>query len=150
MPGRAARSACSKAVAVITASVVALATLTQSAEATSAPHGPASVADYSGLSHPQRADLMTIAHDTWKFYSADVDPHTALPLDNLTFAGGSATPTSYGRYTSSANVGVYLWAVVSALDLRLISRCRGDGPDYGDAAYGGQPQALQGLPLPVV
>ena len=42
-------------------------------------------------------------------------------MDNLTFAGGSATPTAYGRYTSAANIGVYLWAVVAARDLGLIS-----------------------------
>ena len=42
-------------------------------------------------------------------------------MDNVTFAGGSATPTSYGQYTSAANIGVYLWAVVSARDLGLIS-----------------------------
>jgi hypothetical protein len=77
---------------------------------------------YSGLSGPQRANLLSIARDTWKFFTADVDPNTHLPLDNVTFAGGSATPTSYGRYTSAANIGVYLWAVVSAGDLGLISR----------------------------
>ena len=42
-------------------------------------------------------------------------------MDNLTFAGGSATPTTYGRYTSAADIGVYLWAVVSARDLGLVS-----------------------------
>ena len=52
---------------------------------------------------------------------ADVDPATSLPMDNLTFAGGSDTPTTYGRYTSAANIGVYLWAVVSARDLGLVS-----------------------------
>ena len=46
-------------------------------------------------------------------------------MDNVTFAGGSATPTTYGRYTSAANIGVYLWAVVSARDLGLISRAAG-------------------------
>ena len=45
-------------------------------------------------------------------------------MDNVTFAGGSATPTAYGRYTSAANIGVYLWAVVSARDLGLISRAQ--------------------------
>lgn len=60
--------------------------------------------------------MLGIARDTWKFYAADVDPDTHLPLDNLTFAGGSATPTTYGRYTSAANIGVYLWAVVAARD----------------------------------
>ena len=78
--------------------------------------------DHGGFTRAQRADLMNIARDTWKFYSVDVDPSTHLPLDNVTFAGGSTTPTGYGRYTSSANIGVYLWAVVSANDLGLISR----------------------------
>lgn len=70
----------------------------------------------------QRESLLGIARDTWTFYGADVDPNTHLPLDNLTFAGGSAAPTGYGRYTSAANIGVYLWAVVAANDLGLISR----------------------------
>jgi hypothetical protein len=74
------------------------------------------------LTAAQRADLLHIAADTWSFYQADVDPVTHLPLDNLTYAGGSATPTGYGRYTSASNIGVYLWAVVSAGDLRLVSR----------------------------
>jgi hypothetical protein len=82
------------------------------------------VAAYRGLTAPQRASLLGIARDTWKFYAADVDPGTHLPLDNLTFAGGSATPTAYGRYTSASNIGVYLWAVAAAQDLGLISRPR--------------------------
>jgi hypothetical protein len=75
-----------------------------------------------GFTKAQRASLLSIARDTWKFYSADVDPNTHLPLDNLTYAGGSATPTAYGRYTSASNIGVYLWAVVAANDLGLIKR----------------------------
>jgi hypothetical protein len=76
---------------------------------------------YRGLTVTQRATLAGIARDTWKFYAADVDPGTHLPLDNLTYAGGSAAPTAYGRYTSAANIGVYLWAVVAAADLGLVS-----------------------------
>jgi hypothetical protein len=76
----------------------------------------------TGFTDAQRANLMSVARDTWNFYSADVDPSTHLPLDNLTYAGGSAVPTAYGRYTSAANIGVYLWAVVAANDLHLISR----------------------------
>jgi hypothetical protein len=38
---------------------------------------------------------VSIAGDTWKFYRADTGPATSLPMDNLTFAGGSATPTAY-------------------------------------------------------
>jgi hypothetical protein len=85
------------------------------------------VARYDGLSASQRASLLSIARDTWKFYQVDVDPTTHLPMDNLTFAGGSATPTTYGRYTSAANIGVYLWAVVAARDLGLISEPRAAG-----------------------
>jgi Putative glucoamylase/Protein of unknown function (DUF3131) len=84
------------------------------------------VAPFAGLSDAQQANLLGIARDTWKFYAADVDPATHLPMDNLTFAGGSAAPTGYGRYTSAANIGVYLWAVVSARDLGLVSDRQAD------------------------
>ncbi|MFL5865364.1 MAG: glucoamylase family protein [Solirubrobacteraceae bacterium] len=66
------------------------------------------------LTGQQRAVLQGIAADTWRFYAADVDPVTHLPLDNL---GPGAVR---GAYTSSANIGVYLWAVVAARDLGLI------------------------------
>jgi hypothetical protein len=107
------------------AAVVALVLLPQQAQgsvARSAGGTASPVTNDGGLTSAQRANLMSIARDTWKFYSADVDATTHLPLDNLTFAGGSPTPTSYGRYTSAANIGVYLWAVVAARDLGLISR----------------------------
>ncbi len=94
------------------------------ASASPAAAGAASVANYSGLTGGERATLMGIARDTWKFYAFDVDPGTHLPMDNLTFAGGSATPTTYGRYTSAANIGVYLWAVVAARDLGLVSNAK--------------------------
>jgi hypothetical protein len=68
----------------------------------------------------QRGALLGIARDTWQFYSADVDPGTNLPLDNL------GPGTVRGEYTSAANVGVYLWAVVAAHDLGLISQSRAD------------------------
>ena len=80
------------------------------------------VSNYNGLIASQQATLLGMARDTWKFFSVDVDPGTHLPLDNVTFAGGSASPSAYGRYTSAANIGVYLWAVVAAGDLGLISR----------------------------
>jgi Protein of unknown function (DUF3131) len=74
----------------------------------------------SDLSAHQRAVLQGIAADTWRFYGADVDPVTHLPLDNL---GPGAVR---GTYTSAANIGVYLWAVIAAHDLRLIDRARAD------------------------
>jgi hypothetical protein len=73
-----------------------------------------------GLSAQQRSVLYGIAQSTWKFYADDVDPTTHLPLDNL---GPGQTR---GAYTSAANIGVYLWAVVAADDLHLISRARAD------------------------
>src|ERR1700753_4343252 len=71
-----------------------------------------------GLSASQRATLLAIAHDTWRFYAADVDPTTHLPLDNL---GPGAVR---GAYTSAANIGVYLWALVAARDLHLIDTAK--------------------------
>jgi hypothetical protein len=74
----------------------------------------------SPLSAAQRSTLEGIAADTWRFYGADVDPTTHLPLDNL---GPGSTR---GEYTSAANIGVYLWAVVAARDLHLISTPEAD------------------------
>jgi len=71
-----------------------------------------------GLSAHQEAVLYGIARDTWRFYAADIDPSTHLPLDNL---GPGAIR---GAYTSAANIGVYLWAVIAARDLRLIDTRR--------------------------
>jgi hypothetical protein len=80
---------------------------------------PAAAATGS-LSAHQRSVLQGIAADTWRFYSADVDPNTHLPLDNL--GPGSVR----GTYTSAANIGVYLWAVTAAHDLGLIDTQRAD------------------------
>jgi hypothetical protein len=82
---------------------------------------PAQAAAATGsLSAHQRSVLQGIAADTWKFYAADVDPNTHLPLDNL-------GPNSVrGTYTSAANIGVYLWAVTAAHDLGLIDTQRAD------------------------
>ena len=67
-----------------------------------------------GLTAQQRGVLHGIGAATWRFYAADVDPVTHLPLDNL---GPGAVR---GAYTSAANIGVYLWAVVAARDMHLI------------------------------
>ena len=74
----------------------------------------------AALTKQQRTVLSGIARDTWRFYAADVDPVTHLPLDNLD--PGSVR----GTYTSAANIGVYLWAVVAAHDLGLIDTDRAD------------------------
>ena len=77
---------------------------------------PAQAATNSSLTSGQRADLAGIARDTWRFFEQDVDPSTHLPLDNL------GPGTTRGAYTSSANIGVYLWAVVAARDLGLVTQ----------------------------
>ena len=109
-------------IAVAAAAVVALALPAAPTAAATSSGFP--VTPYHALTSAQRANLMSIASDTWKFYGADIDPATNLPMDNLTFAGGSDTPTAYGHYTSAANIGVYLWAVVSARDLGLITNAQ--------------------------
>src|SRR5579863_1790656 len=75
------------------------------------------ILSYPPIPGAQRMALMQIARDTWRFYAADVDPNTHLPMDNFGANG-------LGKYTSAANVGVYLWAVVAARDLGLVSRSR--------------------------
>ena len=72
------------------------------------------------LQPPAESVLYGIAKDTWRFYGADVDPVTHLPLDNL------GPGTVRGEYTSAANIGVYLWAVVAAHDLGLITPSQAD------------------------
>jgi len=108
--------------ALVVAVLGALLTPAQQARANAADSsGGLAVANYTGLGSAQQANLLAVARDSWKFYTTDIDQATQLPMDNVTFAGGSATPTSYGHYTSAADIGVYLWAVVSARDLGLIS-----------------------------
>jgi hypothetical protein len=109
---------------VVAATLLAPPAGAQPAAAERAPGGAAAVSTYAGLSPAQRDRLRAIARDTWTFFADDVDPHTHLPLDNLTYAGGGSAPTSRGAYTSSANIGVYLWSLVSASDLGLVSRDR--------------------------
>jgi hypothetical protein len=104
---------------LIAAAALAL-TATAVVPATSAQAQSPSPSTQSGLSAPQRAVLLGIANDTWKFYEKDVDPTTNLPLDNI------GPGTTRGNYTSAANIGVYLWAVVSARDLHIISRSEAD------------------------
>jgi hypothetical protein len=83
--------------------------------------GSYGVANYTGLTTAQRANLLSIARQTWNFYNLDIDAATGLPMDNITFAGGSATPTAVGQYANPEDFAVYLWAVTSARDLGLIS-----------------------------
>lgn len=100
--------------ATLTAPLIA--TTTPAAASVSPAAAPVSPAHSSSLTGAQRGELMSIARDTWRFFQQDLDPQTHLPLDNL------GPGTVRGSYTSAANIGVYLWAVVSAADLGIIKR----------------------------
>jgi hypothetical protein len=80
-------------------------------------HPPGS---HGTFSPSQRATLRSIAGDTWRFFQKDVDPKTNLPMDNI------GPGDKKGTYTSASNVGTYLWAVVAAHDLHLISTHEAD------------------------
>lgn len=61
--------------------------------------------------------LQKYAADTWRSMAAMVDRGTGLPSDNI---NGSLDPASRSKFTSPTNVGMYLWATVSARHLGLI------------------------------
>lgn len=104
-----------RSLVLVVAVVVALTASLATGSAQAAEPSPVPAAGGT-LTSGQRAALLTIARDTWRFFAADVDPTTALPLDHL------GPGNIRGNYTSAANVGVYLWSVVSAADLGLITR----------------------------
>jgi Putative glucoamylase/Protein of unknown function (DUF3131) len=114
-------AALSLAAALLAAPQASARAAVTAATATTAAADGIPVAPFHGLTGPQQANLLSVARQTWNFYNADIDPATSLPMDNITYAGGSATPTTFGHYTSAADIGVYLWAVVSARDLGVIS-----------------------------
>lgn len=71
-----------------------------------------------------RAFLMEIARDTWRFFDETVDAQNHLPLDNIQL--GAKEPLGEGAwigdYTNVTNVGVYFMAIVSAYDLGFIKK----------------------------
>ena len=46
------------------------------------------------------------------------NPDTGLPSDNI---DGDLDPASRAAYTSPTNIGMYIWATLSARDLQLIT-----------------------------
>ena len=71
-----------------------------------------------------RLFLKQIARDTWRFFDHIVDGEHQLPLDTLQLGGQGpiADDTMIGDYTNVTNIGVYLMCVVSAYDLKFISK----------------------------
>lgn len=59
------------------------------------------------------------AADTWRSFTAMVEPETGLPSDNI---DGSLSPTTRSRYTSPTNIGSYIWSTIVARKLHLIGK----------------------------
>ena len=65
-----------------------------------------------------RDTLQRWAADTWASFVAMTNPETGLPSDNI---DGDLDPASRAAYTSPTNIGMYIWATLSARDLQLIT-----------------------------
>lgn len=68
--------------------------------------------------------LIEIAKDTWGFFENIIDQEHAFPLDTIVMGGEKPLDgkTWIGDYTSVTNVGIYLMSLVSAYDLKFITR----------------------------
>ncbi len=71
-----------------------------------------------------KAMLLEIAKDTWKYFDMFVDKNYHLPIDNVEFgpSGTVSKETKVGDYTNITNVGLYLMCVVSAYDFKFITK----------------------------
>jgi hypothetical protein len=78
----------------------------------------------AALASSERQTLHGYAVDTWRSFTAMVDPGTGLPVDNI---GGDLAPVSRSKYTSPTNIGGYLWSTVVARELGIISRREASG-----------------------
>ncbi|MBI4357726.1 MAG: DUF3131 domain-containing protein, partial [Candidatus Omnitrophica bacterium] len=71
-----------------------------------------------------RAFLMMMAQDTWRFFDNIVDAEHELPLDTIQL--GKKRPIAQdgwvGDYTNVTNIGLYLMCLVSAYDFGFITR----------------------------
>ena len=90
------------AVAVI---VALLAPLQQARAGATAQASSPGVAPYSGLSQAQRANLLSIARQTWRFYNLDIDSATNLPMIPSKEPLVKKT-TTWGRSVSSATADI--------------------------------------------
>jgi len=69
------------------------------------------------LRYRERVALCRTAVSTWQFFGHDLSPTTDLPMGNLGFDGAPAE----GGYTSQADIAAYLWSIVSAENMNLVS-----------------------------
>lgn len=107
------------AAAVTALALVAAATPPAAAAPAAENPAPAGAAADGGLTGADRQVLGRYAADTWKSFTAMVDPATGLPTDTI---DGSLSPTTRVGYTSPTNIAMYLWATISAERIGLIKR----------------------------
>lgn len=75
------------------------------------------------LPRDDRDFLWRVARDTWTGLRSLTDSEHSLPLDTVTFDQESveADRAHIGDYTNVTNIGVYLMAIVAAVELEFIS-----------------------------
>ena len=66
----------------------------------------------------ERSVLESHACATWRSFLGLVEPNSGLPAD---YIGGDLRAETRAKYTSPTNIAMYLWAIVCARDLGLIS-----------------------------
>jgi len=72
-----------------------------------------------------KAFIMEIAKDTWRFFDEIVDKEHGLPLDTIQLGSKDIALDDgswIGDYTNVTNIGVYLMVLVSAFDLGFLTR----------------------------
>lgn len=71
-----------------------------------------------------RAMLLEMAADTWKYFDKLVDREHQLPIDNVEFgeSGVFTRDTRVGDYTNITNVGLYLMCLVGGYDFKFIAK----------------------------
>ncbi|MBI3306988.1 MAG: DUF3131 domain-containing protein [Candidatus Omnitrophica bacterium] len=71
-----------------------------------------------------KAFLMEVAKDTWRFFDEIVDKEHGLPLDTIQLAKPEPVAEGMwiGDYTNVTNIGVYLMCLVSAYDFGFITK----------------------------
>lgn len=81
--------------------------------------GAASAGDRAGGPTVDRVQAVHWVADTWRSFTAMVEPATGIPADNI---GGDLDPATRSEYTSPTNIGSYLWSAVVAQRLGVIGR----------------------------
>ncbi|HXV27786.1 MAG TPA: glucoamylase family protein [bacterium] len=85
---------------------------------------PSSIVVKKEFPADDRAFLLEIAKDTWRFFDEITDKEHGLPLDTIQLGKEEAVDKDawVGDYTNVTNIGVYFMCLVSAYDLGFISK----------------------------